>query len=888
MPIQVLEQRLLRGPNLYSPRPALYLHVDLQELHDRPTTSFPGLTDRLVALLPGLADHRCSRGYRGGFLARLREGTYMAHVLEHVLIELQCAAGTEVGFGKAREMRDQPPGHYRIVTSYLLERVVSEAAPVAIRLLETLCAGGSPDISRDLDDLRYWARRHALGPSTAAIVDAARRRGIPTYRVTDEASLFQIGTGRWQKRIQAALTSATSHIAVEIASDKDQTNALLREAGLPVPRGEAVTRLEDVQRLLRRLGRVAVKPHFGNQGKGVTVGVTTAEGLEAAFRLAREFGRSVLVEQSIEGRDHRVLVVGDRVVAVARRDPAHVIGDGSRTIKELCAEANRDPRRGTGHLKPLTKLKLDANALEVLAGQGLTPDDVPTAGRQVWLRTNANLSTGGTAVDLTDEIHPANALMAVRAARKIGLDVAGIDIVAHDISKPLDAQGGAIIEVNAAPGIRMHQSPSEGEPHDVGAAIIDMLFPAGAPTQVPVIAVTGTNGKTTTTLLVAHVLRQAGRRTGTTTTEGIYLDGQRVQRGDCTGYWSARTVLSDPTVEVAVLETARGGLFKRGLAFDWCDTGVVLNVRDDHLGQHGVQTLEDLADIKGLVARRTRGHCVLNAQDPHCVRLTGELPEGTKLTWFAMEDDLPHVRAHMAQGGVAVTLRKGMVMVAYGEHRLPLVEVECLPVTLRGKARHNVENVLAAVAVLIHQGLSHEQIVEGLTGFHSTFETNPGRLNLVRVRDFTVLVDYAHNPDSYRAIIDTVRQLDVARRIGVVTAPGDRLPAKLREVGEVAAEGFDWLVVRDMSDLRGTAPGYVAGVIAEGVRATGFPEERLTVIADETESIKHALAMAREGDLVVIGCADTQEALEAVFREAEDAGRGTAWTVSMGTGPLHP
>ncbi|MEB3298005.1 MAG: cyanophycin synthetase [Candidatus Sericytochromatia bacterium] len=888
MPIKVIEQRLLRGPNLYSSRSALYLHVDLQELHDRPSTAVPGFTDRLVQLLPGLADHRCSRGYRGGFVARLREGTYMAHILEHVIIELQCMAGTEVGFGRAREMRGEPAGHYRIVTSYLLERVVTEAVPVAVRIVETLFRGEVPEIGRDLEELRYWARRHALGPSTAAIVEAARRRGIPAFRVTDDASLFQLGTGRWQRRIQAALTSETSHIAVEIASDKDLTNALLREAGLPVPRGEAVTRLEDARRLLRRLGRVAVKPHYGNQGKGVTVGVTTPEALEAAFRLAREHGRSVLVEQSVEGRDHRVLVVGNRVVAVARRDPAHVVGDGVRAIRELCEEANRDPRRGTGHLKPLTKLKLDANALEVLASQSLGPDDVPASGRIVWLRTNANLSTGGTAVDLTDEIHPENALMAVRAARKVGLDVAGIDMVVRDISRPLYEQDGAIIEVNAAPGIRMHQSPSEGEPHDVGAAIVEMLFPSGRPTQVPIISVTGTNGKTTTTLLVAHVLRHAGRRTGTTTTEGIYLDGRRIQRGDCTGYWSARTVLSDPTVEVAVLETARGGLFKRGLAFDWCDTGIVLNVRDDHLGQHGVNTLEDLAAIKGIVARRTRGHLVLNAQDAHCVRMADELEPGTKVTWFSMDDDVPLVRAHMAQGGVAVTLRKGMVMVAYGEHRLPLVEVERLPVTLRGKARHNIENVLAAVAALIHQGLSHEQIVEGLVGFHSTFETNPGRLNLVRVRDFTVLVDYAHNPDSYRAIIDTVRQLDAARLIGVITAPGDRLPEKLREVGELAAAGFDWLVVRDMSDLRGTAPGYVASVIADGVRAAGFPEERLTVIADETASIKHALAMAEAGDLVVIGCADTQEALEAVFREAEDAGRGQAWSVSLGTGPLHP
>ena len=881
MPIKVLERRVLRGPNLYSPRPAYHLVVDLEELHDRPSSEFPGFADRIVELLPSLKDHRCSRGYRGGFVDRLHEGTYMAHILEHTIIELQCISGVDVGFGQAREVKKRP-GHYSIVVSFKLERVVQEAVPVGIKIVQALCNGEMPDIEEDLENLKYWTKRHSLGPSTAAIVQAAERRGIPTFRVTDEASMFQLGYGKFQQRIQAALTSVTSHIAVEIASDKDLTNALLREAGVPVPKGEPVTRVEDAQVVARRIGPVAIKPHFGNQGKGVTVNITDPAHIDAAFHLAREFGRSVLVEQFIPGQDHRVLVVGDRVIAVARRMPAHVVGDGTQSVKQLIEDANKDPRRGTGHLKPLTKLKIDGNVVEVLQKQHMTPDSVPGQGHMVLLRSNANLSTGGTAIDLTDQIHPENAAIAVRAATKIGLDVAGIDIVVEDISKPMDKQGGAVIEVNAAPGIRMHQHPSEGEPHDVGAAIIDSLFPPGTATNVPIVAITGTNGKTTTTLMVAHCLRQAGKTTGVTTTEGVYVDGKRIVKGDCTGYWSARTVLTDPTVDYAVLETARGGLFKRGLAFEWCEIGAVLNIRDDHLGQHGAETLHDLARVKKLCVTRSKGHAILNADDSQCREMAEDVPEATKITYFSMEDHGSFVEEHLAKGGSAVYLRRNMIMVAFGEHRLPLVEVEKLPVTLRGRAKHNIENALGAVAVLVHTGLSNQQIVSGLSTFQSTIDQNPGRLNLVRVRDFTVLIDYAHNPDSYRAITDTVKQMEAKRLIGVVTAPGDRYDEKLAEVGRIAAGAFHEIVVREMADLRGRPAGEAANAIRKGVIDAGFPLEHLHVIPAEAESINFGMSLAREGDLVVIGCADTEEAIETVMKQAEGYGPAPSYPVSLG------
>jgi len=882
--LKILERRVLRGPNIWSPRPAYWLVVDLEDLHDISSAAVPGFTEKLTKFLPSLADHRCSLGYRGGFVERLHEGTYMAHILEHTLIELQCLAGVEVGFGKAREVKGKP-GLYNVVFSYKLEKVVEEAIPLGLKLISTLGRGGDIDpaeFAEDLANLKYWCERHALGPSTAAIVDAAKRRGIPTTRITDEASLFQLGLGKYQKRIQAALTSETSHIAVGIASDKDLTNALLREAGLPVPRGEAVTSLARAQDMARRLrGTVTVKPHYGNQGKAVSCDLSTPEEVEQAFKWAREYGRSVLVEQFIQGKDHRVLVVGDHVVAVARRIPAQVVGDGQRTIRELVDLANRDPLRGDGHLKPLTRLKLDAGAMAVLAKQSLDPDGVPLADQIVLLRENANLSTGGSAIDLTEIIHPANAALCVRAAKKIGLDVAGIDVVCEDISQPLDQQGGAIIEVNAAPGIRMHQHPSAGKPHDVGAAIVDMLFPPGAPVTIPIYAVTGTNGKTTTTLMVGHTLRQAGIRTGITTTEGIYLDGKRISKGDCTGYWSARTVLTDPTVEAAVLETARGGLFKRGLGFESCDVAAVLNIHDDHLGQHGAETLSDLARVKGLIVKYCKGMVVLNADDPLVLEMAEQAPEGTKIVLFSMEDHSVALEEHLGKGGEAVYLRRGMIMVARGEHRMPLVEASRLPVTLGGRARHNIANALAAVAMLLHSGLNQEQIVNGLGTFQSTIEQNPGRLNLVRVRDFTVLIDYAHNPASYRAICETAKQMEHKRLIGVVTVPGDRYESKLIESGAICAKYFDDLVVRDMADLRGRPRGEAARIIHQAALDAGMPPERCHMVPDEPAAIQFAMDMAQAGDLVVIGCADTEEAISLILEQAEGFGPAPSLSVVM-------
>jgi len=869
--MKIIERRMLRGPNVHSLKPCFLAIVDLQALDEVPSSAVPGFTDRLVALLPSLMEHRCSVGRHGGFVERLREGTYMAHIVEHVTIALQNLGGHDVGFGKAR-MVHGAPRHYRIVVAYRTERVVQKALDTAIELVMHAVHDAPYDVQGAVGELRALAAREALGPSTQAIVNAARRRSIPAVRLTDEANLFQLGWGVRQQRIQATTTSQTSHIAVEIASDKQLTKALLAEAGLPVPPGEMVAALGDALAAAAAIGRpVVVKPLDANQGKGVSIAVSGDAAVAAAFERARAFGPQVIVEAFVEGDDYRVLVVGDQVVAAARRMPPQVTGDGVSTVRALVERENANPARGNGHENVLTRIPLDEGAAQELARQGVHADTVLAPGLTVRLRGNANLSTGGTAEDRTGELHPDTGRACVRAARKIGLDVAGIDLVCRDIGQPLVAQRGAIIEVNAAPGIRMHEHPSQGERHHVGECIVDALFPAGTDGRIPVVAVTGSNGKTTTTLAIAHVLQRLGRTTGVATTEGVFVGGQRVAEGDCTGYWSARAVLTSPEVEMAVLETARGGILKRGLAFDLCDVGVVLNVQSDHLGHDGVDTLEDLADVKGLVAEVARKAAVLNAQDAHCVAMAGRVRAGCEVVYFSMDAGDAVLAAHLQQGGRGVYAHQGILMLGHGDHRIPLVEIGRLPFTLHGRARHNVQNALAACAALLALGVPRDRIVAALSGFTSSANQNPLRLNLFRTRGVTLLVDYAHNAPAYRAIIETARQLTARRVLGVVAAPGDRRDEDLIEIGRVCQEGFDELVLYEMDELRDRPPGATAGRLHQGTQdVPGKPPPR--VVLDVREAIRSAFHAARPGDLIVLGCASHLDELrDALAGQAEIA-----------------
>ena len=890
--MKVIERRVLRGPNVYATRPMYLAVIDLEALDGVPSTAITGFIEALIAAVPTLNQHRCSPGYVGGFVERLRQGTYMAHIVEHLALELQRLAGMDVGLGRARRVAGRPR-QYRVVFAYRVERAAEAALNLAIELVTTLAADQPVALEAGLNELRQLARAAALGPSTRAIVEAASRRGIPTLRLTEHASSFQLGWGVKQQRIQATMTSKTSRIAVGLASDKDLTKQLLQEAGLPVPQGRIVATLEAAQAAAQGAnGPVAMKPLCGNQGKGVTTAVTGAEAVAAAFDRARQFGRSVIVEQHIEGNDYRVLVIGDKVVAASRRVPPEVVGNGHADVRQLVDAINADPRRGDGHENVLTRIRLDDAAARELGRQGLDAKSVPAAGQVVRLRGNANLSTGGTAHDVTGEVHPDTTLACVRAARKIGLDVAGIDLVCHDIALPLATQGGAIIEVNAAPGIRMHEHPSVGKRRRAGRAIVESLFALGEDGRVPVIAVTGSNGKTTTTLSIAHVLQRIGHVTGVATTEGITVGGRQVKVGDCTGYWSARTVLTSPEVEFAVLETARGGMLRRGLGFDRCDVGIVLNLHNDHLGQDSGESKADLARVKGLVVATARQAVVLNADDAACVQLVGRARRGTEVIFFGFDAARPALASHLASGGRAVYASEGVLMWADGERHLPLIAAARLPNTLDGRARHNVANAMATFAALLALAVPKDRIAAALTSFSCSEGHNPLSSNFYRSRGVTLMVDCAHNAAAYAAIIATGRQLTQGQLIGVVAAPSDRRASDLMAIGQLCGAGFDALVIYEMDDLRRQPAGQTADLIARGARAGQQSRSQATLgrqsmhtLLDIRAAIRHALGAARPGDLIIIGCAShVPELREALGSEKFSAVDSATLSVTVDQG----
>ncbi len=876
--MKIVEMRFLRGPNRFARRPVLEAVVDLQQLDEVASSEIDGFTHRLVGMLPGLGEHHCGVGYRGGFVDRLHEGTYMAHIAEHVMLELQALAGDDIRYGKTRMVQGRPR-HYRIVVGYALECLAQRALEMAIEVVEAAAAGRSADTRSMIDELQALHRRFGLGPSTQAVIDAARERGIPALRLSDDASLFQLGWGSSQQLVQATITGQSSHIAVSIASDKNLTKRLLAAAGVPVPDGAVVRTLEQAATAARDIGGpVAVKPLDGNQGKGVTTGVRLPHELEAAFQRARQFCEEVIVEQHVEGSDHRVLVVNGQVVAASRRLPPQVAGDGLHTVRALVDRVNADPRRGCGHEAPLTRIPLDAPAADCLAAQGLGFESVLPQGKVAVLRSNANLSTGGTAQDVTELLHPETAAMCVRAARRVGLDVAGIDLVCHDIAQPLRPQRGAVVEVNAAPGIRMHEKPSQGAARAAGRAIVDGLFPAGSDGRIPLIAVTGTNGKTTTALAIAHVLSAQGLRTGCTTTEGVYIDGRKLLEGDCTGYWSGRSVLTDPDVDAAVLETARGGIIKRGLCYDRSDVAVVLNVTADHLGQDGVETLEELAEVKAVVADTARRALVLNAEDELCVRMSADVRDGVEVLFFAMDPAHPVVRRHLESGGRAVVLNEQEIVVATREGVRPVVRADRLPFTLGGRARHNVANALAAVAALVALGQPPTAVAQALCSFTCNAADNPLRMNLFQLGEVRLVVDYAHNFAAYRALLDTCRGLGTGRLVGVASAPGDRRDRELEEIGRLCAEGFDELVLYEIPEDRGRPAGGTIDVMLRGARRTG---RSVGARLRSRDALREGLRRCHPGDTLVYACATYVSDIEEAFGDLPVAEERVAGAPSL-------
>ncbi len=859
--MKLLENRVYRGPSLYGYRPVIRLTVDLEELEQYPSHKIPGFVDRLLADLPSLDEHGCSYGHAGGFVKRLHEGTWFGHIAEHVALELQCLAGTPVTYGKTRGAGRE--GVYHIIYSFEEERVGKRAGDLALRYLRSILPAGfadrlepAPNLREEMDGLARLAEKVALGPSTRSLVEEAKRRGIPTLRL-NEHSLVQLGWGVHQKRIQATITSQTSHIGVEVAQDKQLTASLLERAGLPVPRQESADTADEAVEIAERFGYpVVVKPMDLSHGRGVALNLRDAASVRDAWEKAYELSSDVLVETFQEGYDHRVLVVNGEVVAVSQRVPGHVVGDGKRPIRELVDVVNSDPRRGVGHEKVLTRIEIDDQADRLLKLAGYTVDTVLKDGEVFALRATGNLSTGGTAVDKTDVIHPDNIDIATRAAKVVGLDVAGIDLICKDISRSAREHGGAIVEVNAAPGFRMHLAPTEGTPRNVAGPVVDMLFPSGSPARIPMAAITGTNGKTTTARMVAHILKMAGKRVGLTTTDGIYIDGERVLKGDMTGPWSARVVLMDPTVEAAVLETARGGILREGLGWDRCDVGCVLNVSADHLGLAGIDTLEDLAFVKQLVVEvvRDNGASVLNADDPLVAQMADKA-EG-RVMYFSRSPSNEIVRAHVKKGGRAAVIEQGvngdMLTIYDGDRHIPVTWTHLVPATLEGRARFNVDNALAAAAVAYSMGATLDQIRQGLRTFTTSFFQTPGRCNVFDEHPFRVIVDYGHNAAAVEKVAELVRSLRKKRAIGVLQAAGDRRDVDILQIGRTAASAFDIVITKEDDGRRGRAEGAVASLLAQGAREGGVAAERVIAIPDEQEAVQRALSMAEPEDLVVI------------------------------------
>jgi cyanophycin synthetase len=902
--LAILETRVYRGANVWSYGRAIHLVVDLGSLEEWPTDRLPGFTDSLLELLPRLHDHTCSRGHKGGFVERLREGTWLGHVTEHVSLQLQQEVGHDLRRGKTRQVPGEP-GRYNVIIGYVDENVAIAASRLAVRLVNHLVRP-EPDLDFDaeLESFIVRAERTAFGPSTQAILDEAVSRDIPWIRL-NQYSLVQLGQGVHQKRIRATMTSNTSAIAVDVASDKDLTGRLLSAAGLPVPRSESVRTADQAVSVAGRIGYpVVVKPLDGNHGRGVCLDLQNEADVREAFPVAEEESRRgwVIVESFVTGKDYRCLVIDGKIAAIAERVPANVVGDGTHTVAELVDITNADPRRGVGHEKVLTRIKVDEAALDLVRDQGFATDDVPPDGVMVKLALTGNMSTGGISIDRTLEAHPDNVDIAEEAARVIGLDIAGIDFICPDITEPVREAGGAICEVNAAPGFRMHTHPTIGDPQFISKSVVDMLFPPGAPSRIPIVAVTGTNGKTTTSRMIAHIFKGMGRKVGMTSTDGVVIDERLVIRADASGPKSARMVLQNPRVDFAVFEVARGGILREGLGYERNDVAVVLNVQPDHLGVRGINTIEQLADVKAVPVEAVPrdGHAVLNADEP-LVRAMRRRSSG-EVVWFSMQPRGTEVRdfidVHCRRGGKAVVLEsseKGdMIVVRHGPRDMQLAWTHLLPATFGGKALMNVQNSLAAAAAAFAAGAPLHDIRQGLRTFSTNYYLSPGRLNQIEVQGVNVVVDYCHNAPGMRMLGDFVDKLgesllqtkDLAKpsRIGVVATAGDRRDEDMVELGAIAADHFDVIVVREDSALRGRVRGDTSEHVADGVRrriSEGARCKQVEIVLDEIDATRRAMARANTGDLVVI-CVDKHAA---VLAELESwSNRAQAGARSVGNG----
>lgn len=867
--MKIRELNVLKGPNYWSIRrhKLIVMTLDLQEMEERPTNKIDGFLERLKAMFPTMYSHRCSVGCEGGFFQRVEEGTWMGHVIEHIALEIQTMAGMETGFGRTRDYGEA--GVYHVVFEYIEEKAGLFAAQSAFNVAEALIDGIEYDLQSDLQKMRELREENRLGPSTGSIIEEAALRGIPWIRL-NKYSLCQLGYGANQKRIQATVTSQTSSIGVELACDKEDTKFLLEKAQVPVPKGEIIKTEAGLKDAVRYIGYpLVVKPINGNHGRGISTNVGTWDEAVFALEQAKKVSNSVIVEKFITGEDYRLLVVDYKLVAAAKREPAHVKGDGKSTIQQLIDEVNADPRRGYGHEKVLTRITVDPITEAILTSKKLTLESVIPDGEKLFLKDTANLSTGGTAIDVTDIVHPDNVFMAERIARIIGLDVCGIDIMTSDIRIPLEETGGAVLEVNAAPGFRMHLSPAEGLPRNVAGAVVDMLFPPGKNARIPIVAVTGTNGKTTTTRLIAHMVKMMGHKVGYTTSDGVYIQNKMMMKGDCTGPVSAEFVLKDPTVEFAVLETARGGLVRSGLAFDHCDIGIVTNVAADHLGLKGVHTIEQMARVKGVIPESVApdGYAILNADDELVYEMRKNVK--SKVALFSMDENNPRIKKHSKAGGISAIYENGFITICKGEWKMRVVNAFNVPLTHGGKAAFMIQNVLPAALTGYLRGFKLDDIKLALETFIPSPSQTPGRLNMFEFKTFNVLVDYAHNPAGIRALAKFVEKLEGSPKVGIIAGIGDRREEDNMEIGRLAAEIFDEIIIRQDKNLRGKTERELIDMLLAGIHSYD-KDKNVKVIPAENEAITYALENAQPGSLITM-CSDVvPDALELVMRFKEE------------------
>jgi cyanophycin synthetase len=869
--MKIREIRAMRGPNYWSIRRhfLIVMKLDLEEMEERPSNLIEGFSERLEKMFPTMYEHECSEGHPGGFFKRVADGTWMGHVVEHIALEIQTLAGMDVGFGRTRSTSE--PGVYNVVFTYMEEKVGIYAAKAAVRIVEALVEGKEYPLEDDIQKMRELREDERLGPSTGSIVEEAAARGIPWIRL-NRHSLVMLGYGVNQKRIQATITSQTGSIAVEIACDKEETKNLLEAANIPVPKGRIIYDEEDLENAIVSIGfPMVIKPVNGNHGRGATINIRTKEDAVEALGLAKKISRAVICEKYITGFDHRVLVIDYKFVAAAKRTPAMVKGDGKQTIQQLIDQVNKDPRRGYGHEKVLTAIKVDEMTNNILLEKGLTLESVLPAGEILYLKSTANISTGGTATDISDHVHPHNIFMAERIARIIGLDICGIDIMADDLGLPISETGGAILEVNAAPGFRMHLAPTEGLPRNVAEPVINMLFPPGAAFKIPIVAVTGTNGKTTTTRLMAHIAKTAGYKVGFTTTDGIYIQNIMMQRGDCTGPQSAEFVLKDPSVDFAVLETARGGILRAGLGFHQCDIGIVTNVAADHLGLKDINSLEDMARVKSIVPEAVMpgGYAILNADD----ELVYGMAKGLQcnVAYFSMDEKNPLVEEHCEKGGLAAIAENGFITICKGTWKIRVEKIVNIPLTFRGKAAFMIQNILPAVLTGFIRNFKIEDIRLALETFIPSPVQTPGRMNMFEFRKFNVMVDYAHNPAGFQAISKFIEKIEAKPKIGIIAGVGDRRDEDIIALGTLAAKMFDEIIVRQDRNLRGRSEREIIDLMLQGVHKIDV-NKKYTVIPSEPEAIDYAFKNAKKGSFIVI-CSDVvPDALEQVmkYKEEED------------------